>query len=298
MKYLIVGATGLMGTTFLDKVKSSVGVDEKTMDITDKKSVEKYFEENSDKFDTVINFAAYTNVDGAEKEKGDETGLVWKINVEGAKNLAEVCKENGKYLIQISTDFVFVGSKENPGPYKEDASTSDNMEGIGWYGWTKLQGEKAVQSVGGEASVVRTAYPFRAKPFELKKDYAHGVLSLFDEGKLYPLFVDQELTPVLLEDLVEALKKIAEKKYKGVLHVATSDSTTPFNFGTYLIEKARGKKGVVKEGSMEEFMKVPGRFPRPVIGGLDTKKTEEILGMKFRTWKEAVDEFVRLQGKN
>lgn len=290
MKYLIIGASGLMGTTFMKLVPESIGVDEKTVDITNKNSVQKYFEENNDKFDTVINFAAFTNVDAAEEQRGDENGLVWKLNVMGPENLNEACEKNNKFLIQISTDFVFEGTKENPGPYKEDAELPDFSDKLGWYGWTKNQGETKINK--NKFAVVRTAYPFRVSPFEMKKDYAHGILSLFDEGKLYPLFDDQVLTPVLIEDLVRALEKISEDKNGGIYHVVTSDTTTPFDFGTYLIEKARGVKNAVQRGKMEEFLKAPGRTPRPLIGGLDTKETQNKLGMMFKTWKESIDWFV------
>lgn len=292
-KILIVGSSGLMGSTFMDMVPSSIGVDEKILNITQEKSVEDFFEKREGEFEVVINFAAYTNVDGAEKEKGDKGGLVWKLNVEGVANLAKACKKYGKFLIHISTDFIFPGTKENPGPYKEDVKLPDSPSNMGWYGWTKLEGEKVLGKTNKNAAVVRTAYPFRKKPFAGKKDYAHGTLSLFDEGKLYPLFSDQKLTPVLIEDLVEILQKVAKLKKPGVYHVVTVDATTPFEFGSYLIEKARGEKNAVKKGSMEEFLKAPGRTPRPRFGGFDTKETQEKLGMKFKTWKEAVDEFVK-----
>jgi len=290
MKYLIVGASGLMGSTFLSIVPDAIGVDEKTFDITDNSSIEKYFQKNKDKFDVVINFAAFTNVDAAEKERGDKDGLVWKLNVEGVKNLNEICTKHNKFLIQISTDFVFEGTKENPGPYKEDTKLPEFSDKLGWYGWTKNSGERMVDTTIN--AVVRTAYPFRKKLFELKNDYAHGTLKLFDEGKLYPLFTDQKLTPILLEELIKALQKLSSLKSPGIYHVVSSDSVTPFEFGSYLIEKGRNRKGVVKKGSMVEFMKTPGRFSRPLIGGLDVSKTEKKLGMKFKTWKEMIDEFV------
>ncbi len=196
MKYLIVGSSGLMGSTFLDIVPDTSGVDEKTLDITDKSSVEKYFQENEDKFDVVINFAAFTNVDAAEKERGDKSGLAWKLNVEGVENLSEQCIKHNKFLVQISTDFVFEGTKDNPGPYKENAKLPEFSDKLGWYGWTKNSGERMVDT--NKHAVVRTAYPFRKKSYELKNDYAHGILNLFDENKLFPLFTDQKLTQILL----------------------------------------------------------------------------------------------------
>lgn len=294
-RYLVLGSSGLIGSRFIDLVAKEKHVvpTEEELDITDKKAISSYFEKHKNNFDVVINFAAFTDVDGAEKERGDKMGMTWKLNVDSVKVLAGEAKKHNKFIIYISTDFVFPGTPEYPGPYKEDAKLPEKMDGISWYGWTKLMGEKAVMNTAGGYAIVRTAYPFRAAPYKLKKDYANGTLELFDQGKLYPLFSDQQLTPVFIDDLVLALEKVAELKKTGVYHIVASDATSPFEFGSYLIEKARGKKDVVKKGSIKEFMKASGRTPRPILGGLDTKKTQAALGMKFRTWKESVDEFVR-----
>ena len=106
---LVIGASGLIGSRFVELAKNNldiIPVDEKTLDITDKDAVRVFFKEN--KFDSVLNFAAITNVDGAEKESGDQTGLTWKLNVVGPLNLARASKENNKFLVQISTDFIFM----------------------------------------------------------------------------------------------------------------------------------------------------------------------------------------------
>ena len=294
-KYLIFGGSGLIGSRFIELVSEEKHVvpKEEELDITDTKALEDFFNKHADEFDVVINFAAYTNVDGAEKERGDETGVVWKINVIGAENVAKVTQKHGKFLIYISTDFIFPGTDEDPGPYTEDAELPKSAEKIGWYGWTKNVAEKKVKEVGGNFAITRIAYPFRAAPYKLKIDFARNILELFDKDKLYPMFSDQQLTPVFIDDLVITLEKIAELKKPGIYHVVTADVTSPFEFGSYLLEKAKGARGIVKKGSMKEFLKAPGRTPRPRLGGLDTKKTQEALGMKFKTWKQAVDEFIR-----
>ena len=297
MKYLVVGATGLMGDTFMRTTPDAIGVDEKTLDIISKEQINDYFEKEKEKFDTVINFAAFTNVDGAEAERGNEDGLVWRLNVEGPKFLAEAAKKYDKFLIHISTDFVFEGTKEIPGPYSEEAEAASSPDRLGWYGWTKNRAEVEVMKANPDASVVRTAYPFRVDLFAAKKDYAHGIISLFEEDKLYPMFTDQKLTVTFLEDQIEALKKLAGVGKGGIYHVVNSGVTTPHEFASYLLEKYAGKRVKVEEGLMEEFLKAPGRTPRPRLGGLETKKTERVLGMEFRSWKEAVDEFIEKLGR-
>src|SRR3989344_6444159 len=254
MNYLVIGGSGLIGSRFVELTKKNniiLSPSEKELDITSGPSVDNFFKNS--KFDIVVNFAAYTNVDGAEKERGDKKGIVWGLNVGAAENLAKACQKFGKFLIHISTDFIFPGTKENPGPYAEDAELPGEMEKIGWYGWTKLEGEKQVRKINKNAAIVRTAYPFRTA-YEQKLDFARNILALFDEGKLYPLFSDQKLTPVLIDDLVGVLEKIANLKRPGIYHTVTSDVTTPYDFANYLLEKARRVKSVVQKGSMEEFL--------------------------------------------
>lgn len=291
-KLLVIGYSGLVGSRFCDMAKDKfdlTGVDEHTLDITNNASVEEYFSKN--KFDAVVNFAAYTNVDGAEQQKGDENGLAYKLNVVGPKNLAEYCNENDIFLVHISTDFVFPGTAETPGPYAEDADLPETMNGIGWYGWTKNRAEYMVQSTAQKYAIIRYGYPFRASTYDLKNDWARNLIKLYKENKLYPLFTDQVQSVIFIDDLVEPVAKIINQEMVGVFHIA-SDTTTPYEIGTYLLEKYSGKPVELQKGSMAEFLKVPGRTPRPVIGGLKTEITEQKLGMKFKTWKEMVDEFV------
>src|SRR3990170_6441879 len=100
-KILVVGATGLVGSRFVSLAKDKVGiipVDENTLDITSAEAVDNYFSENE--FDSVLNFAAITNVDAAEKEKGDENGITWRLNVVGVENLTKACIKYNKFIVQ------------------------------------------------------------------------------------------------------------------------------------------------------------------------------------------------------
>ena len=265
-------------------------LDEKILDITNQQAVEEYFSKNN--FDSAINFAAFTNVDAAEKERNDTKGLCYKLNVIGVENLAYASKKHNKFLVYISTDFVFEGTVQNPGPYDENEKLPDNMEGISWYGWTKKEAEVKIENARAKSAIVRVAYPFTSGKYDLKLDYAKNYLKLYDDGKLFPIFTDQTITPLYLEDLVAPLSKILEEELQGVFHIVSSDVVTPFDFVEYLLSKARNVEGIVQKGSMEEFLKTPGRTPRPRLGGLKTDITQQKLGMKFRTWKEMVDSFV------
>lgn len=293
-KFLVFGTPGLVGSRFVDLLaaeRQPITPEIHEIDITDKASLLSFFEKEEKDFDVVVNFAAYTNVDGAEEERGDKKGVVWKVNVDGAVNVAEVAKKYGKFLVHISTDFVFPATESYHGPHTEDTKLPETPKNISWYGWTKLMGEKKVKEVGGKVAIVRISYPFRSHCTQ-KTDFARKLLTLFDEGKLYPMFADQILTPTFIDEAASVIEEICEQEKPGIYHLASSNATTPYEFASYLLEKARGAKGVVKKGSLKEFLKTPGRTPRPILGGLDTKKTQRELGMKFKTWQQAVDEFV------
>ena len=292
-KVLIIGGSGMVASRFADLARADfeiTSIDEKTLDITDKEAVEKYLTENL--FDAVINFAAFTNVDGAEVQKGDESGLVYRLNVEGPRHLAGSCKVKNIFLVHISTDFIFPGTENSPGPYTEDAAIPETSDGIGWYGWTKNRAEKVIRESGVRHAIIRYGYPFRAAEYELKSDWARNLIKLYDEQKLYPLFDDQTQSVIFIDELVAPLTKIIKDEISGIFHIVSSDTTTPYEIGKYLLEKYAGKPVDVQKGSMEEFLKAEGRTPRPRLGGLKTEKTQEILGIKFRTSRAMVDDFV------
>lgn len=294
-KILVIGASGLVGSRFTDlyhKETPTITPKSEELDITNKKAVELFFDTNHNEFHSVINFAAYTDVDGAEKERGDEKGDAWSINVLGPENLTEAAKRFEKHFVQISTDFIFPGTEENPGPYAEDTKTEETPDNLGWYGWTKLVGERRVEAVNPGASIVRISYPYRAH-FTGKLDFARNILTLYDEGKLYPMFNDRKITPTFIDEACKVFYLLLEEKKGGTFHVTSTDLTTPFEFASYLLEKARGVKDVVKKGSMQEFLKTSERTKRPRLGGLLNEKTRKELGITLMSWKEAVDELTK-----
>ena len=149
---LVTGSNGQLGNEFRlvvdekDKINNYFFTDVADLDITNKNDVSNFFVTNS--IDIVVNCAAYTNVDKAEddKEKAD------LINHIGPKNLAEICRERNGFLIHISTDYVFDGTKNTP--YTETEETKP----LGVYGETKLKGENAIINTGCEYVIIRTSW--------------------------------------------------------------------------------------------------------------------------------------------
>ncbi len=285
-KVFVTGASGLVGSRFVDLYSGKYAFstpDIPEFDLRDTNNVRKHLSKINP--EVIVNFAAYTNVTEAEKQRGDKNGDCYKINVEGVRNLLQAAGRN-VHFIQISTDMVFSGSSKDPGPYVEDHIPETNPDKLTWYGFTKAQGEKDAPTI------LRLIYPVRAR-YDLKLDYLRKPLALFDEGKLYPMFKDQYVSIAFVDEIAKVLGKIIDTGEKGIFHASSCDTTTPYELVSYMIEKARGKKNAVEASSLKEFLKTvdnPVRYPE--FGGLKVEKTEKRLKMRFSTWKEIVDALI------
>lgn len=292
-KILLTGSSGLVCSRFVELYGKNYDLatpDYPDFDLTDIENVKKTVSEANP--EVIVNFAAYTNVGEGENQRDDKNGDCWKINVEGVKNLISTLNPKIRF-IQISTDMVFSGSNEDPGPYEEKHTPETDSKKVTWYGFTKGEGERTVlKSLGQEATILRLIYPVRAK-FEAKADYIRKPLSLFDEEKLYPIFNDQQVSIAFIDEVALALKTIIDKDVKGVFHASSSNTTTPYELISYVIEKVRGKKDVVQSSSLKEFLKkVDNPVRYPMFGGLKVERTEKELGIKYSTWKEIVDKLI------
>jgi dTDP-4-dehydrorhamnose reductase len=286
-KVFVTGTSGLVGSRFVELYKDKynfVTPEYPQFDLTNKGNIVPAVKKANP--DVLVNFAAFTNVSEAENQRGDRNSPCYKINVEGVKNLLAAVPSK-THFIQISTDMVFPGSKNDPGPYAEDQQTDYKEDELTWYGYTKNLGETDAETI------LRLIYPVNPK-YDLKLDYLKKPLLLYDSGKLYPMFTDQQVSIVLVDKVAEALDKIIEGGRKGVFHAGSENTSTPFELISYLLEKARGVRGVVKPSSLQDFLKnVDNPVRYPMFGGLKVEKTEKELGIKYGTWKEMVDEFVK-----
>ncbi len=288
LKILVTGASGLVGSRFIEKYSDKFTFttpEYPEFDLTNKEQVRQLLKkENSD---WIINFAAFTDVNASELQAEDENGLAWKVNVEGTKNLFDSFKS--KNFIQISTDMVFPGDLSQPGPYAETDTPPDSNEKLTWYGWTKNRAEKIVRDHGG--TILRIIYPVRVK-FEPKPDYIRGALKKYADGKMYPLFMDQQICIALIDEIAETLDKIIETDSQGVFH-CSSDTTTPYELITFVINQIGADSSVIDSISVHEFLKTQTNSNRyPVWGGLKTKITEETLDLHFSTWQTIVEKLL------
>jgi dTDP-4-dehydrorhamnose reductase len=223
----------------------------------------------------IINCIALTNVDECERDPKKAR----LVNVETTKNIVKLAKRCSSYLVHISTDSVFDGKK---GKYKETSRTNP----INVYADTKLESEKIAKGT----CIVRTnIYGWNLLD---KMSLAEWILDNLENGKEMNGFTDVYFTPILVNNLGLVIRKLIEKRYKGVLHVAGSQRTSKYNFAVKIAEVFGLDKKLIKKWSVDDF-EFDARRPKSV--DLDVGKAEKLLKTKIFNVKEGLLEFKRLR---
>ncbi len=294
-KILVTGSTGLVGSRFITLTKNEFDIQtigrenvDTKIDLTSQREVENSIK-NSD-VKTVVNFAGFTNVDKAEEEKDDVTGEVYTINTLLPLWLAAACKDSGKSLIHISTDFVFDGLKEDA-PYTEE----DVPEPVdSWYAKTKYLGEQNVKQGFGDKKnfvIARIAYPYSAN-YEKKLDFARIIIEKLAAGDEYFGITDQKITPIMVDEIARALSLLINTSASGIYHVAgkfTKGYISPFDFAKHLAKVMELDLTLIKPITFEEFSKKRTTL-RPQHTWLNSNKIRQ-LGMNFSDLENALDAF-------
>lgn len=281
----VIGASSMVGSRFCELIKNPlIKTDLKgeiQLDITSKDSVSHFFKNHQ--FEWAILFSAFTNVDEAEKQRGDKNSSCWQTNVEGTKNIAANCKKYGRHLIFISTDFVFDGSR---GPYDEEDPSGPDFSKVSWYGITKAEAERVVKDYMDDFLIIRIAYPYRG-PYRAKDDFAKNILRLHKKNRLHPMFTDQITTPTFVDDTAKAVETLIGKGEKGIFHLASPTASTPYDFAKNLLTVFNKNIGKLKRGSILEFLRKENSTPRPVKGGLKVDKIKRI-GLNPTDWRQGI----------
>lgn len=282
---LITGADGQLGRELrsLMDVRGDMKclyTDCHDLDITDAGAVEKFIADNS--ITKIINCAAYNNVDGAETE----TDAAIRINVTGPMNLAESAARHGAYLIHISTDFVFDGSRTSP--YHE----SDRPSPLSEYGRTKLAGETAVKRSGCLSIIIRTSWLY--SPYG-KKNFVRTMIHLGEEEEIINVVNDQTGTPTYARDLAEAILHIlpqldATPRYGEVFHYSDEGSCTRAEWAQKIMTLKRLDCDVNPISSSE----YPTAAKRPTCAILDKSLIRTVFGVKVPLWERSLSKAIRL----
>lgn len=273
------GLSGLVGSRVTELLRDKYEFTDLSLttgvDITDFDQVEKSLKASPAK--VIIHMAAKTDVDGCEDDKiqGDE-GSCWLVNTEGTKNIVEAARRYAKRVIYISTDFVFDGTKDF---YTEE----DTPNPVNWYGYTKYEGEKIVQSSGISYAIIRLAYPYRAY-FEAKQDFVRRILDKAKESKKIPALSDHIFTPTFIDDIVMALDLLMSRELTGIYHVVGSQNLTPY-IATEMIIKMFHLSTIVYPVSRNDYFK--DRAFRPFKLALKNDKITK-LGIRMKSFDEGL----------
>ncbi len=250
---LVTGLSGLVGSRFKQLYGSEFEMQNldlsEGVDITNAKQVEKIFA--SSKANSVVHLAAFTNVSAAHEQNGDITGLCYKINVEGTKIIARAAQKYHKYLVHISTDYVFDGTKNEP--YTEN----DVPHPIEWYGMTKLMAEDVVSKTLTDFVIFRLAFPYQAKP--MRPDFLAQMMDKMNAGTLPPLFTDHVLTPTFVDDVAHVLAKALLNRPQGIYHMVGSSSHSDYEIGNF-VKDIMGINAEIVAGTLNEYLIT---HPRP-----------------------------------
>lgn len=256
MKIALTGASGLVGSRIIELLSPQfefISLSQKDVDITVPEQVEPVLESLS--YDLFLHLAAYTDVDGAEKN----TELARAVNVDGTRNLFDATQKAHKPFIYISTDFVFSGTHP---PYDELSIPNP----ISVYGKTKYEGEQLVKD---KAMIVRFAYPYRAHCPE-KKDFATRLRELMLSGTELNMVEDAAMTPTFIDDIAYALSYLFTHFTPEIFHLVGSSSLSPYEAANTIAQVFDITNARIRPASYKEFF--AGHAQRPQYATITSNK--------------------------
>ena len=248
------------------------------LDITDALAVERVISKVNP--DVVVHCAAWTAVDAAEDD--ENIPKVRAINVDGTKNIANVCKKLNCKMIYISTDYVFNG--QGTEPWQPDCK---DYEPLCVYGQTKLDGELAVSSTLDKYFIVRIAWVFG-------KNGNNFIKTMLNVGKKYDtvrVVNDQIGTPTYTYDLARLLVDMAETEKYGYYHATNEGGYISwYDFTCEIFKQAEYKTNVIPVTTAEYGL---SKAARPFNSRLDKLKLKENGFTPLPAWQDALERYLK-----
>jgi dTDP-4-dehydrorhamnose reductase len=283
MNVFVTGAAGQLGSDLVPRLAAAgmnvAATDIDTLDITDREKVLK--EAARARPEVIVNCAAYTRVDQAEREPDKAHA----VNRDGAANVAEAAREAGSALIHISTNLVFDGS--DPHPYDEDALPNP----LSVYGESKLAGEHEVAARSPKHMILRTAWLYGRRGH----NFVNTILSYAKERDFLRAVYDQVGTPTWTGDLAGAIVDItkavgAGRDDWGVYHYADEGVASWYDFAYSIIEESRLLGAPLRCKAVEPIVSSEFSAParRPAYSVLSKQKIKNTFGLKMPHWSASL----------
>jgi dTDP-4-dehydrorhamnose reductase len=280
MKIWVTGAEGMLGSVLIQyctlKGIDVVGTSRKEADIS---GLEAMLSKAAKIQPThIVNCAAYTDVDGAEKN----VEAAFAVNGDGAGNVAQAALRCGAHLVHISTDYVFDGNGTRP--YTEE----DPCAPANQYGLSKWEGEKKVLSIFPAACILRTSWVFGSKG----KNFISSLLHWFTQKEELQVVFDQRGKPTYCHDLADAILTLID--VKGIVHFANDTERSRYQIALDLLHacKEKGLKPKCQQITPVPSATFPTPAARPAFSTLDTNKYFHLTNRKPRSWAEILQEYL------
>ena len=256
--------------------------DKQTLDITDVEVLENFVKEHA--ITTIVNCAAYTQVDKAE----EEPDLAHLVNAQAVENLAKIAKEKHLQLIHISTDYVFDG--QSHAPIDEERET--NPQGV--YAKSKLEGEEAIQRINPEgALIIRTSWIYSS----FGQNFLDTMLRLGKEKDVLNIVCDQIGTPTYAKDLAKAILTILEQPSSTedttVFHYSNEGNCSWYDFAQAIFEIAHIRCKVNPISTVE----YPTPAKRPHYSVLNKEKIRKTYNLEIPYWRDSLKTCINVLGK-
>lgn len=285
MKAIVLGSRGQLGRCLYDQLTKTghevVYTSRDQIDITDFEATKAAILEMAP--DVVINATAYTAVDKAEEDQE----MANLINHLAVKNIADICNQQGCWLIHVSTDYVFDGNSKVP--YKEDDQTSPQ----GAYGESKLNGELAIQSSGCKHIIIRTAWVFS----EYGNNFLKTMLRLGKEHNELNIVGDQIGCPTYAQDIASAIVQIIPQlhlqKHCGLYHYSGDAPCSWYDFAKAIFDQAKinNLKTPITINSIDTSA-YPTPAKRPAFSVLDCSKIHNEFGIALPNWDDGIKQII------
>ena len=217
----------------------------------------------------IIHSAALTDVDRCERERE----LAYKINVEGTRMVSEASKRVRSFLIYISTDYVFDGSR---GMYRED----DSPNPLSYYGRTKLQGEEFC-----DGCIARSCVIHGSKPASGKVNFALWIINSLKANQPIHVVTDQFITPTLNSNLAAMVLEARERHLDGTYHLAGASRISRYDFARTVARMLDLDLSLISPCRMEDMN---WAAKRPRDSSLDTSKAAKLLKEKPLSMEQAI----------